>query len=137
MSDEGPTPWPRRSRAKEPTAWSSYVYPRHRLQRLIDQGWTDEEIVDLARQGAGFHLHAERQLRGDIVTVRGKAPRSKGTADPAGKFWRAVQSLRERDGTLSRTAVATEMGIDRGTLSAYIAEGLVPTPPWEGLKIPQ
>lgn len=57
--------------------------------------------------------------------------RARAIPDPPGAFALAIAELRRLDAKLSRTAVATEMGIDRGTLSDYIVEGLVPEPPWE------
>jgi hypothetical protein len=54
------------------------------------------------------------------------ARRSRGLGDPRARFMDALATLRGRDGRLTKRAVATEMGVDPGTLNGYMASGIVP-----------
>lgn len=63
----------------------------------------------------------------------GRRRRRRVMPDPAARFEDARKALVAREQALSKMAVATEMGIDRGTLDGYIRDGLVPPYPWEAL----
>lgn len=59
------------------------------------------------------------------------ARRSRVLANPRDTWDKAVRDLKDRDTRLTKTAVATEMGITRETLNTYIDDKLIPAFPWE------
>jgi hypothetical protein len=71
-----------------------------------------------------------------VPSEPGAPRRSRTLADPTRAFWEALAAVRASETRLTQKAVATQMGIDRGTLRQYIADGLVPEKPWEGLRPP-
>jgi hypothetical protein len=119
------------------------------IEFYIERGYADDEIEDefdrQARQGSnviftrsGEHvewgtLHGRRTVLALLATARGHttARRSRALADPRGRFMEALTALRERDARLTKSAMATEMGIDPGTLNGYVKDGIVPPFPWE------
>lgn len=124
------------------------------IEFYIERGYADDEIEDEfdreARRGKGWEimftrsgeyvdwgtLHGRRTVLALLATARGHttARRSRALADPRGRFMEALAALRERDARLTKRAMATEMGIDPGTLNGYVRDGIVPPFPWEKVR---
>ena len=116
-------------------AWYAQTEPA--IRRRIDEGFTDDEII-VEMRAMGAVAPWERQHAATYVAEvrRRYAPgsvrrRAAALPDPAGSLDAALLALDKRDGRLTKQNVATEMGIDRGTLTGYIDRGEVPSYPWE------
>jgi hypothetical protein len=79
-----------------------------------------ERVLDEqeSRRAAGWRLKWHQPSR--------RAPT---LADPRAAYFAAVDALKSRNQRLSKTAMAVEMGIDRGTLKNYIENYDLPYPP--------
>lgn len=88
--------------------------------------------ADLLARAAGGRPREE--IEPPALAAPARPRRARGLADPRAAFERAlVQTIHLGESRLSKTAIATYMGVDRKTLSRYIEDGLIPPPPWESL----
>jgi hypothetical protein len=102
-------------------------------QSLDGQELSDPSIVGLVARAAGRGSPDVTGLPAALA-VPARRRRARGLAAPRGAFPRALlDTVLLGEGRLSKTAIAAHMGIDRKTLNGYIADGLIPQPPWEAL----
>ncbi len=101
-------------------------------QSLDGQEPSDPYTADMLARAAGRGSRDVTEPPDPAVAARPR--RARGLADPRAAFNDAlVEAVYVREGRLSKTAIATRMGIDRKTLRKYIDDGLIPQPPWESL----